>query len=167
MFCRICGKKISDKAKSCPLCGARVMNCRKCGEENGYCKWCGSNDAKQYAKKITIRGKEVDLHPVYPTDGIFQDFVRRTLNTLLSNNILSHEELEELCGKKHTAYSMETFGIGFALFVKTEAECFDATGKRRYWADKIAGQYYVCSQWWKGSIPLYCQKFAAWLKSLQ
>lgn len=118
-------------------------------------------------KTVTIKGHEFDLYMNDDAgDKIFQDFVRRTLQKLFEYRLMPDMEIKRLQDRD---YSNRTFGLNYALLEKEHRNCFDNTGKSRYWTSpgsKIAG-FYVCSQWWKEKVvPIYEDKFAEWVQHL-
>lgn len=97
---------------------------------------------------------------------LFQDFVKRTLRVMFSQNLFTSEELNKLQTKE---YSKRTLGLEYPLF-QTDANMIrdrGNTGIPRYWTSEKFGQsYYACSQWWKGKLDIYEPKFAAWIKRI-
>lgn len=90
-----------------------------------------------------------------------QDWVKRILNYLLSNNILKEDEIFYLHDKE---YCKKNFDIAFALFVD-DYENTIISRHPRYYSDRIGG-YYVCSQWWKDKFGIYERDIKRWLSKV-
>lgn len=73
-----------------------------------------------------------------------QNWIKRILNYMLKNNLLSDEEIYFLHDKE---YSKLVFGIGLPFFVDSQRDTI-VSGHTRYWQEPI-GSYYVCKEWWK------------------
>ena len=87
-----------------------------------------------------------------------QDWVKRIFQYLLSNKLLTKEEI---CRLHDIEYSKKTFGVGHAMLVDTQKETI-ISGHGRYWQTPIGG-YYICSQWWKANEQEYDINIRRWL----
>ena len=87
-----------------------------------------------------------------------QDWVKRIFRYLLSNHILTRQEIVSLHDKW---YSKKTFDIAYAMFVDTLKETVVA-GHNRYWKTPVCG-YYICSQWWLDHEKEYYSNISQWL----
>lgn len=87
-----------------------------------------------------------------------QDWVKRIFRYLLSNHILSEQEIVRLHDKW---YSKKTFNIAHALFVDNLKDTV-VSGHNRYWKTPICG-YYICSQWWLDYEKDYHSNINQWL----
>ena len=125
---------------------------------------------KDGKKSVTIKGVVL---PLYRSSGSsVQDFVKETLKTLFSHNLLSMEELKRM---QDLGYCSHIFGISYPVLQKEWNKCLyksKTTGKihSRYWgpdSSKKIGGFYICSQWWKEKFSEYDEKIAAWLCSLE
>ena len=105
---------------------------------------------------------------LFPTEdygkSTWQKFVLKTMNVLLSNNLIPKAEIERLLNDVDYCYA--TFGCNwngfrYTLLKQNRNECYDPQGKSRYWQTNCSG-YYVCSQW---TIKL-ALNFAKWLINL-
>ena len=116
---------------------------------------------------VTIGGISFEL---FPKDGErIQDHVQRTMEILLSRNLIPQTEMDRLLTDEEYCYS--TFGIHFE-FKKTKRwiekytllQKNPPTGflERRYWKEQFSG-YYICSQWYQTKCPVL---FAQWLNNL-
>lgn len=90
-----------------------------------------------------------------------QDWVKRIFRYLLSNKLLTKEEIYRL---HDVEYSKKTFGVKHAMFVDTQNETI-VSGHDRYWQTPIGG-YYICSQWWKTSEQEYDFNIRRWLSKV-
>ncbi|MCR4713138.1 MAG: hypothetical protein K5751_02010 [Treponemataceae bacterium] len=125
---------------------------------------------KDGKKTVTIKGVVL---PIYRRGGSsVQDFVKETLKTLFSHNLLPIEELKRM---QDLGYCSQIFDLKYPILQKEWNKCLyksEKTGKihPRYWgsdSSKKIGGFYICSQWWKGNFPKYDEKIAAWLCSLE
>jgi hypothetical protein len=74
---------------------------------------------------------------------------KKSIEYLVTQGLLTDDDFENLKGKD---YSMEQLGCAFPLFVYSETDVVDDTGKNRYWTTPIQhnGQaLYICSQWFE------------------
>lgn len=157
MYCEYCGNIISEDANFCSNCGKRIKR-----SVNNFIKQ-KILDVNEIDKKdsVTINGIEIPLHKSsYQT---VQDFVKRTLEILFNNNLLTDEEIENL---KDLEYSKRTFGISHALLKEDYYDIFDNAGHARYWTRYQIKGFYVCSQWWRMNFPIYERKVAEWIVKL-
>lgn len=107
-------------------------------------------------------GGEIDEHP--RNGESFQDFVKRTLGGLFERGMITGNELELL---QQADYSKRTFGLSFPLIVQGLSNT-TVSGHARYWRrEPIFEDYYACNDWWKQKIPMYEEKFAAWVRAMK
>ncbi len=90
-----------------------------------------------------------------------QKWVQRVFYYLLSNKILSEEEIYRL---HDIEYSKKTFGIAYPLFVDNQRNTI-ISGHGRYWQKPICG-YYICSQWWVSKDSEYDSNIKSWLSKV-
>jgi hypothetical protein len=64
-------------------------------------------------------------------------------------------------------YSRKTFGISFPMVQDAKGKVVDNKGYSRYWSDKIIGNYYACSQWWKRRENIYKDKLAKRIRKIE
>lgn len=122
-------------------------------------------DNKKEETSVRIGNFNIEL---FPKDdygkSTWQKFVLKTMDILLSNNLIPETEIERLLNDVDYCYS--TFrctwnGFKYTLLKENRTECYDPQGNSRYWQTNCAG-YYVCSQW---TIKL-ANNFANWLIAL-
>lgn len=93
-----------------------------------------------------------------------QDYIKRLLGTLQSENLLTARDLELLKDKE---YCKQMFGIDYPLLITDYRKIQDSLGHNRYWVKYIfADKYYVCSQWWKCDSDLYKYKIYKWVDQI-
>ncbi|QEK00894.1 hypothetical protein [Treponema phagedenis] len=125
-------------------------------------------ELKQNAEKtsVVIGGINFDLYPKESEK--IQVHVRRTMEILLSKNLIPKSEMQKLLTDENYCY--DTIGnyfnfpkwtAKFTLLRNIEQGRLDDAGNPRYWKDPIGG-YYICSQWYQSSST----KFAQWLIKL-
>ncbi len=119
---------------------------------------------EEVVRSVNISGLEFEL---YPKDGErIQPHVRRTMERLLSNNLIPMAEMKLLLTDKDYCY--QTFGINwhpenasysfkYTLLKKVVGD----SDSKRYYAKPING-YYLCSQWYQSLTD----NFANWLIEL-
>lgn len=90
-----------------------------------------------------------------------QDWIKRIFRYLLSNKLLSKDEIYRL---HDLEYSKRTFGIGHAMLVDFQKDTI-ISGHGRYWQTPIGG-YYICSQWWKANDREYDLNIKRWLSKV-
>jgi hypothetical protein len=93
----------------------------------------------------------------------FQDFVKRTLNFLLDNDLIPPEEIDLLQTKQ---YTRKTLGLEYPLIETNSARTKDGSGRPRYWSKMFSGKYFICSQWWRQKMDIHEPCFAAWIKHI-
>lgn len=111
---------------------------------------------------VTIGGISFEL---FPKDGEkIQPHVKKTMEILLSRNLIPQTEMDSLLTDEEYCYS--TFGIHFEFKGSTGKYTLLQKNpptdlKKRYWKKQFSG-YYICSQWYQKCKPL----FAQWLIAL-
>ena len=92
-----------------------------------------------------------------------QDYVKRLLNILFSNNLLSKEMISQLQNKE---YCKITFDINYPL-LEQDINKIRPAGKARYYTTfKLQNKYYICKEWWKDNFPVYEKKLKAWVDKI-
>lgn len=110
---------------------------------------------------VTINGIVL---PIYRNSNQkVQDFVKQTLETLFSNNLLPVDEIKRLQNKE---YCDQTFNIKFPL-LESDSRKITISGHTRYWTNFRVSGFYVCSQWWKQLFDTYDKRLADWLRKLE
>jgi hypothetical protein len=74
---------------------------------------------------------------------------KKSIEYLITQGLITDDDFEQL---KNKDYSMEHLGCAFPLFVYSENDVVDDTGRNRYWTTPIQhnGQaIYICSQWFE------------------
>ena len=116
----------------------------------------GGNEIK--TEKITINGINIPLYKEkYETT---QDFVKKLMKLLYKNNFIPDNEIKNLLNKD---YCNETFDVPFPIFQNDPKMLLDRKGHSRYWSNKVIGDFYICSQWWKQKEKIYDEKLAKWI----
>jgi len=112
-------------------------------------------------KTIKYKGRTIYFRK---NDGeSFQDFVKRMIEFMFNNSLLSNKEIELLQTRD---YSKESFGIEYPLLQINENKIIFA-GIARYWKKiRFGGKYYCCSQWWLGKMNEYEPLFAKWINKI-
>ena len=100
---------------------------------------------------VSIRTRALQNEPV-------QEFLKRTLSSLLENNFIPKSEIEKLKTKE---YSKQCFDINFPLLQVSLNE----DNRVRYWKDKIYG-FYVCSQWYQKKHDDKIEKWILYIDDL-
>ena len=115
------------------------------------------DDVLVIGESIKIYGVNV---PLYKNNHeTTQDFVKRLLKLLYNNDLLPEHEIKNMLNKD---YCKETFDIQFPI-IQNDSKKLKYEGHMRYWVNKIIGDYYVCSQWWKPKEDDYKEKISKWL----
>lgn len=88
MYCKNCGKKISDKALECPACGTSV------GNGNSYCQECGAeiiDDTKSYCRNCgcPTNGNFI----LKPREDTRTGTLKRDVKELLDNPNIHHKSV--------------------------------------------------------------------------
>ena len=88
MYCKNCGKKISDKALECPACGTSV------GNSNSYCQECGAeiiDDTKSYCRNCgcPTNGNFI----LKPREDTRTGTLKRDVKELLDNPNIHHKSV--------------------------------------------------------------------------
>lgn len=107
-----------------------------------------------------VPASKINIEPLSPSEHRekIQDWIKRIFRYLLSNHILTRQEIVCLHDKW---YSKKTFGIAYPMFVDTLKET-EVVGHNRYWKTCIGG-YYICSQWWLDYEKEYYSNIKQWL----
>lgn len=94
-----------------------------------------------------------------------QDYVKRLLEALDNENLLSDEMIQQLQNKD---YCKRVLGIYYKLLESDPNKIRDAHDHLRYWTERTYKfrDYYVCSQWWKDSFPFYEINIRKWVDSI-
>jgi hypothetical protein len=108
---------------------------------------------------IKIKGVDVPLYK--NSNETIQDFVKETLRLMFENKLIPDSEINNMLDTK---YCKQIFGLGFPIIQNDENKLTDNAKNPRYWAKKIFGQYYACSQWY--NKPKYQNKLADWIKKI-
>lgn len=96
-------------------------------------------------------------------DESVQAYVQRLVFTLYRENLLNEELLQKLQDKH---YCKQTFGIQYPLLEQDERKTRPAGHSRYYQTFKIAGKYFLCSQWWKMMFPEYRYNLRKWVDAM-
>lgn len=92
-----------------------------------------------------------------------QDYVKRLLDNLMSNNLLSKEMISQLQNKE---YCKIAFDINYPL-LEQDINKIRPAGKARYYTTfKLQNKYYVCKEWWKDNFLVYEKKLKAWVDKI-
>lgn len=92
-----------------------------------------------------------------------QDYVKRLLYILFSNNLLSEEMIFQLQNKE---YCKIVFDINYPL-LEQDINKIRPAGKARYYTtSKLQNKYYICKEWWKDNFPVYEKKLKAWVDKI-
>lgn len=93
-----------------------------------------------------------------------QNYVKRLLSKLYFDSVLTPDLIQRMHGLE---YSKQIFGINYPLLATNPTAIYDSTGHVRYWLNyRLAGKYYVCSQWWKEHDKTYQENIYRWLDRL-
>ena len=89
-----------------------------------------------------------------------QDWMKRLFSWLYNKGYLTPDIIKLLHDKD---YSKRKFDIAYPLLVDGLKDVYDASGYARYWITwRLAGRYYMCSQWQKRDAGIYEDKICAW-----
>ena len=110
------------------------------------------------SKPVVPSKNNIEQSPPSKHKETIQDWVKRIFRYLLTNHILTKQEIISLHDKW---YSKKTFDVAYAMFVDTLKETVVA-GHNRYWKTPICG-YYICSQWWLDHEKEYYSNISQWL----
>lgn len=92
-----------------------------------------------------------------------QDYVKRLLNILFSNNLLSENLVLQLQNREYCAAA---FGINYPL-LEQDINKIRSAGRARYYTTfKLQNKYYVCKEWWKEKFPVYEKKLKDWVNKI-
>lgn len=90
-----------------------------------------------------------------------QNYVKRLLSKLYFDKVLTPDLIHRM---NDLEYSKQIFGINYPLLATNSTDIYDSTGHVRYWINyRLAGKYYVCSQWWKEHDQTYQENIYKWL----
>lgn len=103
----------------------------------------------------------VDNYKRKPNEAI-QDWVKRLFSKLYAEGFLT-DYIFKLQDKE---YCKQNFGIAYPLLENNDRKIKDSCGHNRYWIERLVGEYFVCSQWWKDSSSLYEEKINSWLQQI-
>ena len=93
-----------------------------------------------------------------------QNYIKRLLDYLSRNNMISDEEYLRLQNKE---YCKMKFYIEYALLQTDKNKIYDNSGRIRYWLTyKLSNKYYVCSQWWKQYSKIYESSISSWAEQV-
>ena len=147
--------------KSCEIMGGELVTEELESVDTEIIPGNAEIDSKIYEDSININGINVPLYKnKYETT---QDFIKNTLRLLSSNNLVPEFEIKNMLNKN---YCNEVFDISFPIIQDDNGKLKDDKGHSRYWSKKLFGNYYVCSQWWKGKEEIYKEKISKWIKKI-
>ena len=88
--------------------------------------------------------------PSSPARGKVQPLVRRLMKTLLEDyaTLLDDTDIRNLLDRDHCKVNLGLQIGNHALLRRVEGGR-KISGRDRYWKHEYAGEFYVCSQWWK------------------
>ena len=87
---------------------------------------------------------------VHGARGVFQGIVEGLMRTLLEDHptLLSERDVSNLMDAEYCKGVLRLNIANFAL-LRSRDQGYMVQGHARYWKHVYAGEFYVCSQWWK------------------
>lgn len=96
-------------------------------------------------------------------DESIQNYVKRLLENLFFNNLLSEELINQLQNKE---YCKLAFDINYPLLEQDVSKIKPAGRARYYTTFKLDNKYYVCKEWWKDNFSVYERKLKDWVSKI-
>ena len=121
-------------------------------------------------KGVQRRHSSRPIRPEGAGEGIpkgFQDLVQALMRTLLEEHptLLDDRDLRNLMDSN---YCKGELGLQIANFplLRRRSDGTDVSGRARFYKRPYAGEYYLCSQFWKDFHPYNAERFAKYVDDL-